>query len=95
MVIDAEPAVADPLAPAPLPEPPYRAPLWPGSGPATARSEPWALDGIDLDLPPGRRVGIVGPSGAGKSTLAAVLLRFLPYEGSVTLDGVELATPGW
>jgi thiol reductant ABC exporter CydC subunit len=53
----------------------------------------WALDGVDLDLPPGRRVAVVGPSGAGKSTLAAVLLRFLPYaQGSVTLDGVELAT---
>jgi len=51
-----------------------------------------ALDGVDLDLSPGRRVALVGPSGAGKSTLAAVLLRFLPYdEGSVTLDGVELA----
>jgi thiol reductant ABC exporter CydC subunit len=52
----------------------------------------WALDRVDLDLSPGRRVAVVGPSGAGKSTLAAVLLRFLPYEaGSVTLDGVELA----
>jgi thiol reductant ABC exporter CydC subunit len=51
-----------------------------------------ALDGVDLDLSPGRRVAVVGPSGAGKSTLAAVLLRFLPYEsGAVTLDGVELA----
>ena len=49
-----------------------------------------ALDGIDLDLSPGRRVALVGPSGAGKSTLAAVLLRFLPYEGSVALDGVEI-----
>jgi thiol reductant ABC exporter CydC subunit len=49
-----------------------------------------ALTGIDLDLSPGRRVALVGPSGAGKSTLAAVLLRFLPYEGSVALDGVEL-----
>ena len=52
----------------------------------------WALTGVDLDLGPGRRVAVVGPSGAGKSTLAAVLLRFLPYEGgSVTLDGVEIA----
>jgi thiol reductant ABC exporter CydC subunit len=49
-----------------------------------------ALKGIDLDLTPGRRVALVGPSGAGKSTLAAVLLRFLAYEGSVTLDGVEI-----
>jgi thiol reductant ABC exporter CydC subunit len=53
--------------------------------------EDWALDGIDLDLPVGSRVGVVGASGAGKSTLAAVLTRFLPYEsGSVTLDGIEL-----
>ena len=51
----------------------------------------WALDRIDLDLRPGRRVAVVGPSGAGKSTLAGVLLRFLPYAGgSVTLDGIEL-----
>ena len=50
----------------------------------------WVLDGVDLDLAPGRRVAVVGPSGAGKSTLAAVLLRFLDYEGSVTLGGAEL-----
>jgi ABC-type multidrug transport system fused ATPase/permease subunit len=38
-------------------------------------------------------VAVIGPSGAGKSALAAVLLRFLPYEdGSVALDGVELAS---
>jgi thiol reductant ABC exporter CydC subunit len=55
-----------------------------------------ALQGVDLDLPPGHRVAVVGASGAGKSTLAAVLLRFVPYQaGSVTLDGVELASaPG-
>ena len=53
---------------------------------------PWALDGIDLDLVPGRTVAIVGRSGAGKSTLAEVLLRFLPYQsGSVALDGVEIS----
>lgn len=57
---------------------------WPGS-------PDLALDGVDLDLPRGRRVAVVGPSGAGKSTLAAVLLRFLPYEsGLVRLEGVDL-----
>jgi ATP-binding cassette subfamily C protein CydCD len=49
-----------------------------------------ALEQIDLDLSPGRRIALVGPSGAGKSTLAAVLLRFIPYEGSIALDGVEI-----
>jgi ABC-type transport system involved in cytochrome bd biosynthesis fused ATPase/permease subunit len=56
------------------------------------QAESAAVTGIDLDLASGRRVAVVGPSGAGKSTLAAVLLRFLPYQGgSVTLDGLELA----
>jgi len=55
--------------------------------------EPWALDGLDLDLDPGRRVAVVGPSGAGKSTLAEVLFRFRdPDAGTVTLDGVDVAS---
>ena len=55
--------------------------------------EPWALDGLDLDLEPGRRVAVVGPSGAGKSTLAEVLFRFRdPDAGTVTLDGVDVAS---
>lgn len=33
---------------------------------------------------------IVGASGAGKSTLFHLLLGFLPYRGSCTLDGIEL-----
>ncbi|HZM57411.1 MAG TPA: thiol reductant ABC exporter subunit CydC [Acidimicrobiales bacterium] len=50
------------------------------------------LRGIDLSLPPGKRIAIVGPSGAGKSTLASVLLGFLPIEaGSVRLNGTSTA----
>jgi ATP-binding cassette, subfamily C, bacterial CydC len=53
--------------------------------------EPWALDGVDLDIPPGRRVAVVGPSGSGKSTLAAVLFRFRdPDAGTVHLDGIDV-----
>jgi ATP-binding cassette subfamily C protein CydC len=57
-----------------------------------APDEPWALDGLDLDLAPGRRIAVLGPSGAGKSTLAEVLFRFRdPDAGTVTLDGVDVA----
>ena len=53
---------------------------------------PPALDGLDLDLAPGRRVALVGPVGAGKSTVAAVLLRFCELSGgTVTLNGTGLA----
>jgi thiol reductant ABC exporter CydC subunit len=89
-VLDAPAAVPDPAAPAALPPAPHTVRIK-GLRARYGPEEPWALDGLDLDLPPGRRVGIVGPSGAGKSSLAAVLLRFLPYAGgSVTLDGVDL-----
>lgn len=48
-----------------------------------------ALDGLDLDVPYGRRVALVGPNGSGKSTLNRVLLGLLSYEGEVLLDGVS------
>jgi ATP-binding cassette subfamily C protein CydC len=52
---------------------------------------PWVLDGIDLELAPGRRVALVGPSGSGKSTIARVLVRFCDLtEGRATLDGHDL-----
>jgi ATP-binding cassette subfamily C protein CydC len=54
-----------------------------------------ALRDIDLDLPPGKRVGILGPSGAGKTTLLRLLLGLeTPTSGRVVLDGHPLAEYG-
>ncbi len=69
-VTDASPAVNDAEVPKPVAPGPTSC-AFVGRGPGTARERGWALDGVDLDLSPGRRTGVVGPSGAGKSTLAA------------------------
>jgi ATP-binding cassette subfamily B protein len=51
------------------------------------------LDGFNLRVQPGMRVGIVGPTGIGKSTVLGLLLRFFdPGEGRVLLDGVDIRT---
>jgi thiol reductant ABC exporter CydC subunit len=88
-VLDTPPPVIEPEHPQALPAHSHTLTARKLSYSYPGASRP-ALQGIDLDLSPGRRIALVGPSGAGKSTLAAVLLRFLPYEGSVALDGVEI-----
>ena len=90
-VLDAPDPVAEPAASRPLPAGPVHVQLR-GVRVRYSSGEPLALDGLDLDLPPGRRVALIGPSGAGKSTVAAVLLRFCdPVGGTVTLGGADLA----
>jgi ABC-type transport system involved in cytochrome bd biosynthesis fused ATPase/permease subunit len=47
--------------------------------------------GVDLELPPGRRVAVIGASGAGKSTLLAAIARFVvPERGGILLGGADL-----
>lgn len=57
---------------------------WPG----TARP---ALDGLDLEIPPGSAFGLLGPNGAGKSTLINILLGLVRKdEGQVLAGGCDL-----
>ncbi|MFF5244642.1 ABC transporter ATP-binding protein [Streptosporangium sp. NPDC000095] len=52
-----------------------------------------ALDTVDLSVEPGEFVAVVGPSGAGKSSLLAVAGALTtPDEGTVTIDGHDIAT---
>jgi iron complex transport system ATP-binding protein len=46
------------------------------------------IDGLDLDIPPGRITAIVGANACGKSTLLRTMARLLtPKAGAVYLDG--------
>jgi ATP-binding cassette subfamily B multidrug efflux pump len=50
-----------------------------------------ALDGVSLQLAPGRTLGLVGPTGAGKSTLLRLLLRHhAPDAGTLSWSGIDL-----
>ncbi|MEU1854051.1 ABC transporter ATP-binding protein, partial [Streptomyces sp. NPDC019990] len=50
-----------------------------------------ALDGVGLDLSPGRITAVVGPNGAGKSTLFHCLAGSLrPTRGTVRLGGRDI-----
>jgi ATP-binding cassette subfamily B protein len=55
-------------------------------------SERPALQGVELTLRPGEHLALVGENGAGKTTLVRLLLGlYLPTEGAITVDGVDLA----
>ena len=54
-----------------------------------------AVDGVSLDLAPGKTLSIVGPSGCGKTTLLRLLAGFeSPDQGEVALGGQVVAGPG-
>ena len=53
-----------------------------------------AVDGVDLTMEPGERLGLIGESGSGKSVTALSIMGLLPgnahVSGSVTWRGEEL-----
>jgi len=47
--------------------------------------------GLDLQIEPGQRVGLVGPSGAGKSTLIGLVQRLFDVDGGrLSIDGQDI-----
>ncbi|RDI24563.1 ATP-binding cassette domain-containing protein [Lentzea flaviverrucosa] len=50
-----------------------------------------ALDGVDLEVPEGKVVGVLGPNGAGKTTAVRVLATLLrPDAGHATVHGHDV-----
>jgi ATP-binding cassette subfamily B protein len=93
-VLSTEPAVADPLAPTPLPSAGAERQL----GMVRFRhvrfgydAEAPVLRDLELQIEPGSSVAIVGATGSGKSTVARLLVRFYDVdEGAVELDDVDV-----
>ena len=51
-----------------------------------------AVEGIDLEMPPGEFFTMVGPSGCGKTTTLRMIAGFeRPTSGRILLDGVDVA----
>ena len=62
----------------------------------TDDAEVYALNGLNLKVKRGAKLGLVGETGAGKTTLALSILRLLPNrvgkitKGSIVYDGTDL-----
>ncbi len=49
------------------------------------------LDGVELDVPPGKTIALIGQTGAGKTTLTSLVPRFYDVtDGRVTVDGIDV-----
>ncbi|KAJ5152017.1 leptomycin B resistance protein pmd1 [Penicillium capsulatum] len=56
-----------------------------------ARPDMNVLNGLTLDMKPGKFCALVGPSGAGKSTIISLVERlYTPQSGSVIIDGIDV-----
>jgi ribosome-dependent ATPase len=55
-----------------------------------------ALDGVSLDIPPNRMIGLIGPDGVGKSTLLSMLAGVRKIQtGNVEVLGGDIADPAF
>ena len=49
-----------------------------------------ALKQVDLAVQPGEIFGLLGPNGAGKTTMLSCIEGLHPYEGTITVDGLDV-----
>ncbi len=52
----------------------------------------FAVNNIDLEIQPGRIVGLIGPNGAGKTTLLKAILGLTTFEGELNVLGMDPRT---
>ena len=56
---------------------------------------PLVLQGLNMTVAGGERIGIVGRTGAGKSSIMSTLFRLVELSGgSITIDGINIAQVG-
>jgi len=89
-VMSAEPEIAPPLSPVPMPAKVTGALTFDHVTFAYDDTGASALKDFSLSVKPGEFVALVGPSGAGKTTVFRLALRlFDPQSGRVMLDGIS------
>ena len=90
-VLETEPSIRDPEAPATLSAPVRGEIVFHDVSFSYPNAEENALEHLSFTAKPGETTAFIGSTGSGKSTLVQLILRFYDVtQGSITLDGVDI-----